>query len=127
MWVGTAGLTIRKADSLEGFSAFLKRNPGLSWLVEVKGKVVGGILGSQDGRFGYIHHLVVLPEFHQRGIGKQLLKLCLDRIKSTGVEKCHIFINRDNPQGLEFWKKQGWTERADLSMASITFDAQSAL
>ena len=125
IWTITPGLTMRKADTHEGFSRFLKRNPGLSFVVETRGKVIGGILGGHDGRFGSIHHLVVLPEYRKQGIGKHLVRLCLKRIEATGVEKCHIFINRDNESGFHFWKTENWIERTDLKMASFVFDEET--
>ncbi|MBT4035464.1 MAG: GNAT family N-acetyltransferase [Candidatus Marinimicrobia bacterium] len=122
IWKNTAGLTIRKADSFEGFTAFLKRNPGLSFVVESQDRILGGILGGHDGRFGSIHHLVVLPEFRNQGIGKKLVSLSLERIESAGIEKCHIFINKDNRAGVNFWKNLDWVERIELTMASYIFD-----
>ena len=121
IWETTPGLTIRKADSYQGFCCFLERNSGLSLVAEVAGRIIGGILGGHDGRFGSIHHLVVLPEYRQQGIGRALIKRCLNQIKSQGIEKCHVFINRDNEQGLDFWITSGWIERVDLAMASYTF------
>ena len=121
MWENTSGLTIRKADTPEGFSAFLKRNPGFSFIAEAKDQIVGGILAGHDGRFGSIHHLVVLPEYRKQGIGNQLVDLSLGIIKAAGIEKCHIFINGDNQAGIGFWKNLGWVERIELTMASYTF------
>jgi putative acetyltransferase len=121
IWSTTPGLTMRKADSHAGFKLFLERNPGLSLVAESDHKLIGGILGGQDGRFGSIHHLVVLSEFRKQGIGTRLVKQCLEQIKKSGVEKCHIFVNRDNPEGLKFWESIGWQERLDLTMASYIF------
>ncbi len=121
IWKDTAGLTIRKADSPKGFSAFLKRNPGFSFVVEHQDRIQGGILGGHDGRFGSIHHLVVLPEFRGQGIGKKLVSLSLEKIESAGIEKCHIFINKDNQAGIKFWKNIEWVERVELTMASYVF------
>lgn len=122
LWKTTPGLTIRKADTEAGFIAFLQRNPGFSFVAESQDRIIGGILGGHDGRFGSIHHLVVLPAHRNQGIGKRLVSLCLDKIKSTGIEKCHIFINKDNLTGLDFWKKFDWVERLDLTMASYIFE-----
>jgi len=121
IWKNTDGLTIRKADSHEGFTAFLKRNPGFSFVVESQDRILGGILGGHDGRFGSIHHLVVLPEFRNQGIGKKLVSLSLEKIEAAGIEKCHIFINKDNRAGVDFWKNQDWIERIELTMASYIF------
>ena len=64
---------------------------------------------------------MVLPEFRKQGIGKQLVSLSLEKIQSAGIEKCHIFINKDNLAGMNFWKNLDWVERLDLTMASYTF------
>lgn len=122
IWVNTPGLTLRKADNFDGFKSYLNRNPGFSFTAEMDGKIIGGILGGHDGRFGAIHHLVVLPEYRHQGIGKRLVELCLSQIKAAGLEKCHIYVNRDNPDGLKFWKENNWIERSDLIMASYVFD-----
>lgn len=121
LWEATPGLTIRKADSLDGFTAFLKHNPGFSYTAISNGDVVGGILGGYDGRFGSIHHLVVQLELRNQGVGRHLVKLCLAHMEQVGIEKCHLFINRDNSGGLKFWENQDWVERVDLVMASYTF------
>jgi len=121
LWKHTPGLTLRKADTPEGFVTFLARNPGFSFVAESQSQIIGGILGGHDGRFGSIHHLVVLPDFRHQGVGKQLVFLCLEKIESVGIEKCHIFINKDNRSGFDFWKKLDWVERLDLTMASYTF------
>ena len=121
MWEESPGLTIRKADTSAGFTTFLKLNPGLSIVAETQGRIIGGILGGHDGRFGSIHHLVVFPEYRKQGIGRQLVTLSLGRIQAAGIEKVHIFINKDNLEGLNFWKNQGWIQRLELTMASYTF------
>ena len=121
LWEETPGLCIREADTYQGFTSFLERNPGFSFVAESQKQILGGILGGHDGRFGSIHHLVVLPEFRKQGIGKQLVTLSLDKIRSAGLEKCHIFINKDNQAGVDFWKNLDWIERIELTMASYTF------
>ena len=121
LWKSTPGLTLRNADTAEGFTAFLERNPGFSFVAENQKRIIGGILGGHDGRFGSIHHLVVMPAFRNQGIGKQLVSLSLNKIQLAGLEKCHLFINKDNHPGIAFWLSQGWVERTDLSMASYTF------
>ena len=45
LWKKTPGLTIRKADTYEGFTSFLERNPGFSFVAEAQHQLLGGILG----------------------------------------------------------------------------------
>ena len=43
---------------------------------------------------------------------------CLDRLRKRGIQKCHLFVFRDNRDALAFWKKSSWTVRTDLTMMS---------
>jgi hypothetical protein len=37
-------------------------------------------------------------------------------LEKTGIHKCNIFLYADNVEGEAFWKRIGWTKRADLQM-----------
>ena len=52
LWQTTPGISIREVDSRDAIARYLKRNPGLSFLAEIKGKVVGTALCGHDGRRG---------------------------------------------------------------------------
>ncbi|NQV14141.1 GNAT family N-acetyltransferase [bacterium] len=122
IWVSTPGVDVTRADSQKGYRSFLERNPGFSITAEQDGKLVGGVLCGHDGRRGFIHHLVVIPAVRRQGVGKQLVADCLKKLENAGIEKCHLFIRRDNINGLKFWESIGWMERLELTMASYIFD-----
>ncbi len=42
-------------------------------MAEKRKSIVGAILSGHDGRRGFVHHLVVLPEVRRQGIGQQLV------------------------------------------------------
>lgn len=92
-------------------------------MAEKRKSIVGAILSGHDGRRGFVHHLVVLPEVRRQGIGQQLVSVCLEKLEMAGIEKCHLFIRRDNQSGLRFWENIGWKERMELTMASYTFES----
>ena len=51
LWMTIHGFSIRTIDdSREGVERFLKRNPGISVVAEMDGRVVGAILCGHDGR-----------------------------------------------------------------------------
>jgi putative acetyltransferase len=39
-------------------------------------------------------------------------------LKALCIEKCHVFVYRDNSEGIEFWRRTGWTERTELVIFS---------
>lgn len=121
LWTTTPGVDVTRADTPEGLKRFLDRNPGLSSVVESGGQLVGAIMCGHDGRRGFIHHLVVYTPFRRQGIATALVAKSLHTLELIEIEKCHLFIRRDNKTGIEFWKRMGWQDRIELSMASYTF------
>ena len=118
LWQQTEGVGLSSADSRDGIQFYFERNPGMSFLAEVEGTLVGAVLCGHDGRRGYIHHLAVHPDYRCQGIGRQLVDRCLSALQAVGIQKCHLFIYNDNVDGILFWKNIGWTKRADISIVS---------
>lgn len=118
LWRETPGIGISSADSKDNISRFLERNKGLCFICEFNDNIVGTILCGHDGRRGYIYHMCVHDNHRRKGIGKKLVSLSLENMKSCGIEKCHIYVFGDNYLGISFWKKTGWKKRDDLFMFS---------
>ncbi len=120
LWQKCDGIGLSDADSRENIKEYLKRNPGMSFIARVNGKVVGAVLAGHDGRRGYINHLAVHPDCRRNGIGRSLTKHCLKVLEKAGIKKAHIFIFNENSDGIAFWKALGWTERSDIRVISKT-------
>ena len=118
LWQQCEGVGLSEADSQQNIQAYLIRNPDMSFITRIEGKIVGIILGGHDGRRGYIHHLAVLPNYRRRGIGRQLVERCLSILADSDIKKCHLFIFNENTEGIQFWKRIGWKHRSDISVAS---------
>ncbi len=118
LWRGCEGVGLSDADSREGIAAYLQRNPGLSFVALQNGDVVGAVLCGHDGRRGYLHHLAVHPSARRRSIGRRLVEKCLEALHGIGIQKCNIFVFKENSNGLEFWKSIGWTPRDNLGLVS---------
>ena len=119
LWKSSEGVGLSSADSKESIEKYLLRNPGLSFIACVEGKIVGTILGGHDGHRGYIHHLAVIPKFRKSGIGAKLTEHCLNALKIEGIEKCHLFVFQDNIAAINFWANTGWEMRDDLFVMSM--------
>jgi putative acetyltransferase len=118
LWQNTEGIGLSECDTKEGISTYLERNPGMSFIAEVNGEIVGAVLCGHDGRRGYVHHLAVRKDFQNQGLGRQLVEKCLSVLQKIGIKKCHLFIFNNNIGGIDFWKSIGWTQRSDISIVS---------
>jgi N-acetylglutamate synthase len=118
LWQETEGIGISDADSLENIERYLRRNPGMSFVATVEGKLVGTLLGGHDGRRGYLHHLVVAAAWRHQRIGKGLVEASLAVLKEQGIQKCHLFVFKCNFQALAFWNSMNWEQRDDITIMS---------
>jgi N-acetylglutamate synthase len=116
LWSQTEGVGLNESDSPEQLRAYLVRNPGLSLVVRDDNLLVGAVLCGHDGRRGYLHHLAVIPEYRKRGLGRQIVEVCLASLTGIGIQKCNIFLYADNELGERFWTRCGWSQRSDLQV-----------
>jgi ribosomal protein S18 acetylase RimI-like enzyme len=111
-----------KGDEPCELEAFLEKNPTTSLVIKDDLRIVGTILGGYDGRRGYVYHLAVHPSLQEKGYGKRLLKELLERFKSLGVVKVHLFVFKENCEAIAFYKHLGWTHRDDIDVFSMSID-----
>ena len=118
LWGATEGLTLREVDSREPVLAYIRRNPGLSFVAREESVIVGAVLAGTDGRRGYLQHLAVARPYRGRGIGRTLAERVVEALSSMGVAKCHLMVRRENEAAKAFWEHLGWTVRDDISVMS---------
>lgn len=118
LWKDTPGIGLSNADSKENIEKFLLKNKGLSFVCLCDNKIIGTILCSHDGRRGYIYHLTIHNNYRNTGIAKRLIMQSINKLKESGIEKCHLFTFNDNELGKSFWNKMDWTKREDIIIFS---------
>jgi len=118
LWNSTPGVGLSSADELENIKTFLERNPGSSFVAEADNRLIGTVMCGHDGRRGYIYHLTVAEEYRRQGIAHSLIKKSLQRLKELGINKCHLFVFKNNTIGNRFWEGTGWTRRDELYIFS---------
>jgi ribosomal protein S18 acetylase RimI-like enzyme len=119
LMMSTTGVSVREADSKEATARYLARNPGFSFIARADGRVVGCALCGHDGRRGYMQHVLVDPAFRRRGIARQLVTRCLDKLESIGILKTHLDVFVTNDIGNAYWRKAGWIRREDIHRYSF--------
>lgn len=116
LWLGIEGFAIRSIDdSRDGIDRFLKRNPQLSVVAEIDGKIVGSILCGHDGRRGYLNHVCVAKEYRKHSIGTRMWKMCIEGLRREGISKATLVAFSNNDNGNHFWVDSGWKTRQDLN------------
>lgn len=118
MWQITTKRALSDADSRESILFYLDRNPGMSQVALIDGKIVGTVLAGHDGRRGFIHHMAVLPEYRRHQIGMKMAKQAIASLADAGIAKTHIFCYTDNSIGQSFWRAMGWKKRDDVYVFS---------
>lgn len=108
VWRRVEGVEVAEGDSREEIEHFLARNPSLSRVVEMDGKIVGAALCGHDGRRGWIYHLAVLPAYRKKGLGALLAQECVSGLRAAGIKRAIILVADDNPMGRDFWLRIGW-------------------
>ena len=119
LWRSLPGLGLSGADEESQIHKFLDKNPGTCFVAVDNGKVIGTVLGGNDGRRGYIYHLAVDPTYQRTGLGKSLVEKCLASLRAAGLQKCHIFVIGDNAEGMRFWERADWAKRDDILVMSM--------
>ena len=110
LWQRVEGLEIAEGDEKEGVAQFLVRNSGLSRVATDGSTIVGVVMCGHDGRRGHIYHLAVDPAYRRYGLGRRLVKECLERLRTVGIVRAIIQVADYNLGGAEFWKRAGWED-----------------
>ena len=119
LWKNTPNMGLRSLDdSRDGIGAFLKRNPGTSFVAFDGDIVTGAILCGHDGRRGYIYHTVVRPEYRKQGIGTALINAAVSALNDEGITRVCLNVMESNEAGKAFWEKMGWEKKDFLGFYS---------
>ncbi|QHW35396.1 GNAT family N-acetyltransferase [Paenibacillus rhizovicinus] len=118
LWNAIEGLALSAADSKPNIAMYLERNPGLSYVFEADGLIVGTVLCGHDGRRGFIYHAAVNPAYRNQRIAQQLISKSLQGLREAGIDKCHLFVLDDNEIGQAFWSRRGWEKRSGFAVYS---------
>ncbi len=115
LWRSCEGMGLNGVDDTrDGIARFLARNPDTCFVAEKRGEIIGAILGSYDGRRGYIYHTAVKKEARGEGVGTRLVNAVVGALKEMDASKISLVVLQGNDGGNAFWERLGFTLRRDL-------------
>ena len=120
LWKNTDGIGINGYDdSKKAIKKFLERNPNTCFVMEYnKTEIIGTIMGGNDGRRGFIYHLMVKPEHRKNGIGKKLLEKTETSFGKAGLRRINLVVLKKNITGNKFWDENGYEIRDFICIRS---------
>lgn len=128
LWRSISGFRIRSIDdSEEGIRRFLARNPGISKVVFVEGKIAGSVLCGHDGRTGTLYHVCIADDFRRRGLGEAMIEAVLESLKKEHIHTVNLIAFTENTGGNIFWQTIGWKKRDDVNYYEKVIDSMNTI
>jgi ribosomal protein S18 acetylase RimI-like enzyme len=111
LWMGIGpGVKVGRSDTADEIRKKITRDPDLFLLAEIKGQIVGSIMGGFDGRRGMIYHLAVRADLRNHGVATLLMEEVEKRLQARGCIKCYLLVFADNTEAIQFYENRGWRE-----------------
>lgn len=111
LWRGAPPMGV---PSREEVLHMLERNPQLALVAEDGSRLVGVVLGSFDGRRGYVARLAVAVDARRGRVATRVLDELERRFADMGVHGIRALVRGDDPGARAFWESRGYAEFEDV-------------
>lgn len=92
-------------DQRDDIQKLLQSSQSAGFVAQKNRNIFGAVLCGHDGRYGYIHHLAVSKPVRRQGIGKTLIKECIQFLQTRHIL---IMVRENNEVGNKFWNKMNF-------------------
>jgi ribosomal protein S18 acetylase RimI-like enzyme len=100
-------------------------SPELVLGADVDGQLVGVVLGSYDGRRGWVNRLAVDATARRLGVGAALLSELEERLRAAGCVQVNLLVYADNGGGRSFWDRHGYEATEDVVLYHRRLDGDA--
>lgn len=81
-------------------------------------RMIGAVIGTSDGRKGWINRLVVDPDYRGRGLALKLIAECEEALHDMGLKVISCLIEDWNTPSLSCFEKAGYVLHGDIVYCS---------
>jgi len=92
----------------------LKQGKTIFLVAEINSKLVGSILGTHDGRKGWINRLAVASEFRRQDIARRLVAEVEGRLSELGIEVVACLIEEGNTKSVQVFERLGYKKHSNI-------------
>jgi ribosomal protein S18 acetylase RimI-like enzyme len=110
VWAAAGREVVPRAE----LEAKLTRDPELFLVAERDSAVAGVVMGTYDGRRGWILRLAVHPGSRRQGIASRLVGELEERFRLVECPRVNLLVLPDNEAGLRFWQELGYLPYPDV-------------
>ena len=121
VWTAAGRDVVARAE----LEAKLTRDPKLFLVAETRGDLVAVVMGTYDGRRGWILRLAVHPAHRRQGIARRLVDELENRFRRLGCPRVNLLVMPDNTAGLRFWRALGYLPMPDVLCTKPMRDAST--
>lgn len=61
-----------------------------------------------DDETAFIGFFMLNIKYQHKGIASRIIKESIEYLKTKGHKKIRLGVDKDNPQSISFWKKNGY-------------------
>lgn len=84
-------------------------------VAEADGEIVGAVLGTHDGRKGWVNRLAVSPSHRRRGLGGELLAEVERRFTALGIGIFACLVEDWNVDSRVFFEESGYRPFSEIT------------
>lgn len=100
-------------DTRENIAREIKSDTAVFLVAESEGRLIGVVMGTHDGRKGWINRLAVIPECRRQGVARMLVERAEEEIYKKGIEIVACLIEDYNTTSMEFFQEAGYHKHTD--------------
>jgi ribosomal protein S18 acetylase RimI-like enzyme len=101
-------------DSRKNIRRQLQQPNCYFFVAEIHKKIIGAIIGTHDGRKGWINRLVVAPSYRKKGIAKRLVEEVEHHLTAIGIDIVACLIEDWNATSMQVFEQLGYTKHSDI-------------
>jgi ribosomal protein S18 acetylase RimI-like enzyme len=105
-----SGLRFLAADVPAELAAVLARDGDLVLVAEDADGLAAAVLGTFDGRRGWVNRLAARPDRRGQGLATAILAELERRLSAKGCRKVNLLIEPDNQAVTGFYRQHGYAE-----------------
>lgn len=114
----------RGRDSRSAIEQQLKLPTAIYRVAERDGRIVGSVLGTHDGRKGFINRLAVHPDHRGQGIARRLVEAVERRCRELGIRIFEALIEEGNETSMRVFERLGYRKHEDIFYYSKRLDPE---
>ncbi|MFC1851899.1 GNAT family N-acetyltransferase [candidate division CSSED10-310 bacterium] len=102
-------------DSHERIAAEIDRGIAIFLVVELDDRIIGAVLGTHDGRKGWINRLVVSPAYRKHGVATLLVQKVEKLLSDQGIGIFACLIENWNTNSHQFFERLGYRSFKEIT------------